>query len=136
PALPPFPTRPLPIMIAARAPARVIAERDRLRAAVAELAGEVATDEDRLAREIAYLAERWDIGEEMVRLRSHIEFFREMIRTEGGEPVGKRLRFISQEMLREANTIGSKANDVGIQHQVVAIKNETERLREQVENVE
>lgn len=123
-------------VIAERAPARLVAERDRLRAAVAELAGEVATDEDRLAREIAYLAERWDIGEEMVRLRSHIEFFREMIRTEGGEPVGKRLRFISQEMLREANTIGSKANDVGIQHQVVAIKNEIERLREQVENVE
>jgi uncharacterized protein (TIGR00255 family) len=59
-----------------------------------------------------------------------------MLGAESAEPVGKRLRFISQEMLREANTIGSKANDVGIQHQVVAIKNEIERLREQVENVE
>jgi uncharacterized protein (TIGR00255 family) len=123
-------------VVAERAPARLIAERDRLRAAVAELAGEVGTDEDRLAREIAYLAERWDISEELVRLRSHIEFFRGMIGQEGHDPVGKRLRFISQEMLREANTIGSKANDVGIQHQVVAIKNEIERLREQVENVE
>jgi uncharacterized protein (TIGR00255 family) len=122
--------------VAERAPARLTAERDRLRAAIAELAGEVATDEDRLAREIAYLAERWDISEELVRLRSHIDFFRDMMRQEGHEPVGKRLRFISQEMLREANTIGSKANDVGIQHQVVAIKNEIERLREQVENVE
>lgn len=123
-------------VIAERAPARLVAERDRLRAAVAELAGDVAADEDRLAREIAYLAERWDIGEEQVRLRSHIEFFRGMLGAESHEPVGKRLRFISQEMLREANTIGSKANDVGIQHQVVAIKNEIERLREQVENVE
>jgi uncharacterized protein (TIGR00255 family) len=124
------------LVVAERAPARLTAERDRLRAAIAELAGEVATDEDRLAREIAYLAERWDISEELVRLRSHIDFFRDMMRQEGHEPVGKRLRFISQEMLREANTIGSKANDVGIQHQVVAIKNEIERLREQVENVE
>lgn len=124
------------VTIAERAPARLVAERDRLRAAVAELAGDVATDEDRLAREIAYLAERWDIGEELVRLRSHIEFFRGMIGQPSAEPVGKRLRFISQEMLREANTIGSKGNDVGIQHQVVAIKNEIERLREQVENVE
>jgi uncharacterized protein (TIGR00255 family) len=124
------------LVIAERAPARLVAERDRLRAAIAELAGDIAADEDRLAREIAYLAERWDISEELVRLRSHIEFFRGMIGQESGEPVGKRLRFISQEMLREANTIGSKANDVGIQHQVVAIKNEIERLREQVENVE
>jgi uncharacterized protein (TIGR00255 family) len=123
-------------VVAERAPARLVAERDRLRAAIAELAGDLAADEDRLAREIAYLAERWDISEELVRLRSHIEFFRDMIGQEGPEPVGKRLRFISQEMLREANTIGSKANDVGIQHQVVAIKNEIERLREQVENVE
>jgi len=123
-------------VIAERAPARLIAERDRLRAAIAELAGDIATDEERLAREIAYLAERWDIGEELVRLRSHIDFFRGMLGQPASEPVGKRLRFISQEMLREANTIGSKANDVAIQHQVVAIKNEIERLREQVENVE
>lgn len=124
------------VTIAERAPARLIAERDRLRTAVAELAGDVAVDEDRLAREIAYLAERWDIEEELVRLRSHIDFFRDMLAGPAAEPVGKRLRFISQEMLRETNTIGSKANDVGIQHQVVAIKNEIERLREQVENVE
>ncbi len=124
------------LVVVERAPARLVAERDRLRIAIAELAGDVAADEDRLAREIAYLAERWDISEELVRLRSHIEFFRGMINDGSSDPVGKRLRFISQELLREANTIGSKANDVGIQHQVVAIKNEIERLREQVENVE
>jgi len=123
-------------IVAARAPERLVAERDRLRAAVAELAGDVAVDEERLAREIAYLAERWDIGEELVRLRSHIELFRQTMALGREEPIGKRLRFISQEMHREANTIGSKANDVAIQHQVVAIKNEIERLREQIENVE
>lgn len=124
------------VIVAERAPLRLVAERDRLRAAVAELAADVAVDEERLAREIAYLAERWDISEELVRLRSHIQLFRETLELGASEPIGKRLRFVSQEMHREANTIGSKANDVAIQHQVVSIKNEIERLREQIENVE
>lgn len=119
-----------------RAPERLVAERDRLRAAIAELVEDIEVDEERLASEIAYLAERWDIGEEIVRLRSHIELFRETLSIEPAEPVGKRLRFISQEMLRETNTIGAKANDVTIQHRVVTIKNEIDRLREQIENVE
>ncbi|MGH7477171.1 MAG: YicC/YloC family endoribonuclease [Longimicrobiales bacterium] len=119
-----------------RAPARLVAERDRLRRAVQELTDDVAADEERLAREIAYLAERWDIAEEIVRLRSHMELFREILDSDDTEPVGKRLGFLVQEMHREANTIGSKANDAGIEHQVVAIKNEIERLREQVDNVE
>ncbi len=123
-------------IVADRAPARLEAERDRLRQAVAELAGDAGADEERLAREIAYLAERWDIGEERVRLASHIELFRELLGSDDPEPVGKRLGFLVQEMHREANTIGSKANDAGIEHQVVAIKNEIERLREQVDNVE
>ncbi len=123
-------------VIEERAPVRLLAERDRLRAAVAELAGEVGVDEERLAREVAYLAEKWDISEELVRLRSHIMLFRETLGLEAAEPVGKRLRFVSQEMLREANTIGSKANDVEIQHRVIAMKNEIDRLREQIENVE
>src|SRR5690606_35151235 len=123
-------------VVADRAPARLVEERDRLRAAIRELVGEIGVDEERLAREIAYLAERWDISEEIVRLRSHIELFRETIAGAQGAPVGKRLRFVSQEMLREANTIGAKANDVTIQHQVIAIKNEIDRLREQIENVE
>jgi len=119
-----------------RAPARLVAERDRLRRAVAELAGDVAFDEERLAREIAYLAERWDISEELVRLASHIDVFRAALADESPEPVGKRLGFLNQEMHREANTIGSKANDAEIEHRVVSIKNEIERLREQIENVE
>ncbi|HEX2094808.1 MAG TPA: YicC/YloC family endoribonuclease [Longimicrobiaceae bacterium] len=119
-----------------RAPARLVAERDRLRAAVRELASGVGVDEERLAQEIAYLAERWDVSEELVRFDSHIELFRELLAAEAAEPVGKRLSFLVQEMHREANTIGSKANDALIAHCVVAVKDEIERLREQVENVE
>jgi uncharacterized protein (TIGR00255 family) len=122
--------------IEALAPERLTAERDRLRAAVRELADGVAVDEDRLAQEIAYMAERWDVNEELVRFRSHNELFREYLAADAAEPVGKRLSFLVQEMHREANTIGSKANHAGIAHRVVAIKEEVERLREQVENVE
>ncbi|HEX8691571.1 MAG TPA: YicC/YloC family endoribonuclease [Longimicrobium sp.] len=123
-------------VIAELAPARLAAERDRLREAVAELSGAVAVDQERLAQEIAYLAERWDINEELVRFRSHNELFRELLAADAAEPVGKRLGFLVQEMHREANTIGSKANHAAIAHRVVAIKEEVERLREQVENVE
>jgi len=119
-----------------RAPERLVEHRDRLRESVAELAEQVEVDEDRLAREIAYLAERWDINEEVVRFRSHIELFREALRGDGSDPVGKRLGFLVQEMHREANTIGSKANDSDIAEAAVAIKEEIERLREQIENVE
>ena len=122
--------------IAELAPSRLAAERDRLRAAVQELAAGVAVSEDRLAQEVAYLAERWDINEELVRFRAHNEAFRELLAADPEEPVGKRLSFLVQEMHREANTIGSKANHAGIAHRVVAVKEEVERLREQVENVE
>ena len=113
-----------------------MAERDRLRAAVSELSDQVEVDEDRLAREIAYLAERWDIAEEIVRFRSHVELFGQAVDGDPSEPVGKRLGFLVQEMHREANTIGSKANDAQIAQASVGLKEEIERLREQVENVE
>ncbi len=122
--------------IEARAPERLRRERDRLRAAVSELAGDAAVDEDRLAREIAFMAERWDINEEIVRLRSHAAEFRRLVEGETAEPAGKRLGFWVQEMHREANTIGSKANDSEIARLTVEIKAAIERLREQVENVE
>ncbi|MDH3270482.1 MAG: YicC family protein [Gemmatimonadota bacterium] len=120
----------------ARAPERLLEHRDRLRQAVLELTEQVDVDEERLAKEIAYLAERWDINEEVVRFRSHLELFREALAGDASEPVGKRLGFLVQEMHREANTIGSKANDAGLSEVAVAIKEEIERLREQVENVE
>ncbi|CAN5786403.1 YicC family protein [soil metagenome] len=119
-----------------RAPARLVTERDRLRNAVRELTEGYSVDEMRLAQEVAYLAERWDINEEIVRFRSHIELFQELLGADAHEGVGKRLGFLVQEMHREANTLGSKANDAVISHRVIAIKEEIERLREQVENVE
>jgi uncharacterized protein (TIGR00255 family) len=122
--------------IETRAPQRLIEERDRLRAAVAELSGDAQVDEERLAREIAYLAERWDLNEEVVRLRSHIAQFEQLLDGGDSEPAGKRLGFWVQEMHREANTIGSKANDAEIAGLAVEIKTAIEKLREQVENVE
>jgi uncharacterized protein (TIGR00255 family) len=118
------------------APSRLETERDRLRAAVEELTQGIGIDPTRLAQEIALLAERWDINEELVRFRSHISLARDLMTGETDEGVGKRLGFLVQEMHREANTIGSKANNSAIAHRVVAIKEEVERLREQVENVE
>ena len=122
--------------LAERAPARTIEHRDRLRAAVRELTDGLAVDETRLAQEIAIMAERMDVHEELDRFRSHIEAFQGAVRESGGEPVGKRLGFLLQEMLREANTTGSKAADAAMLREVVLIKEELERIREQVENVE
>jgi uncharacterized protein (TIGR00255 family) len=119
-----------------RAPERLHEERERLRARIEELLGDHRVDDERLAREVAYLAEKWDINEELVRFRSHVALFRETMAEDPGAPVGKRLSFVVQEMHREANTIGSKANDAEISHASVALKEEVERLREQVENVE
>jgi uncharacterized protein (TIGR00255 family) len=119
-----------------RAPERLVRERDRLREAVQELSDQVDVDEDRLAREIAYLAEKWDINEEIVRFRSHLELFAEALSGDASAAVGKKLGFLVQEMHREANTLGSKANDTVIGEAAMALKEEIERVREQVENVE
>ena len=120
--------------VEALAPKRLLRERDRLRERVRVLADSVDVDEDRLAREVAYLAERWDVAEEVVRLRSHVALFLESV--EAGGRAGKRLGFVVQEMNREANTIGAKANDAAIAAAAVAVKEELEQLREQLENVE
>jgi uncharacterized protein (TIGR00255 family) len=122
--------------IGERAPQRLAEQRDRLRAAVRELLDGAAVDEQRLAQEIAILADRLDVSEELDRFRSHITAFRAALAGTGGEQVGKRLGFLLQEMLREANTTGSKANDAAMLHEVVLVKEELERIREQVENVE
>jgi uncharacterized protein (TIGR00255 family) len=122
--------------LAQRAPQRLIEQRDRLREAVRELADGVTIDESRLAQEVAVLVDRLDVQEELERFRSHLTAFRDALR--GGSPdgVGKRLGFVLQEMLREANTTGSKANDVDLTRDVLIIKEELERAREQVENLE
>jgi uncharacterized protein (TIGR00255 family) len=122
--------------IAARAPERLVEQRDRLRAAVRELTDGIALDEQRVAQEIALLADRLDVSEEIDRFRSHLEAFREALADRGSESVGKRLGFLLQEMLRETNTTGSKANDAAMLREVVQVKEELERIREQVENLE
>lgn len=122
--------------IAERAPARLIEHRDRVRANVRELAEGVAVDEQRLAQEIAIQADRLDVSEEISRFRAHLAAFRETLQSGQPDGVGKRLGFLLQEMLREANTTGSKGNDAAILRDVLLIKEELERIREQVENVE
>ena len=119
----------------ALAPERLERERRRLRDAVDGLVGK-SLDEDRLTREIALIADRWEISEELVRARSHVEAFEEFLEAPVDEPVGRRLGFLVQELQREVNTLGAKANDPRISRLVVEAKNEIERLREQVENVE
>jgi uncharacterized protein (TIGR00255 family) len=122
--------------IAARAPERLIEQRDRLRLAVQELAGGIAIDDQRLAQEIALLADRLDVSEEISRFGAHLDAFRTTLRNAPADGVGKRLGFLLQELLREANTTGSKANDSTILQDVLGIKEELERIREQVENLE
>jgi uncharacterized protein (TIGR00255 family) len=122
--------------IGARAPERLVAHRDRLRESVRVLTDGLTIDETRLAQEIALLADRMDVAEELDRFRSHLVAFRAALDDPGGEPIGKRLGFLLQEMLRETNTTGSKAADSTILHDVVGLKEELERIREQVENLE
>ena len=120
--------------VAIRAPERLVRERDRLRGAVAELLDGKPVDDARLAQEIAFQADRLDITEELVRFRSHIGAAREALAA--AKPAGKQLGFLAQELGREVNTMGAKANDAEIAHEVVAMKGELEKLREQLENLE
>ncbi|MFI5230156.1 MAG: YicC/YloC family endoribonuclease [Gemmatimonadales bacterium] len=122
--------------IARRAPNRLVEQRDRLRQAVRELADGVAVDDQRVALEIAVLADRLDVSEEISRFHAHFAAFRSTLASAAADGVGKRLGFLLQELLREANTTGSKANDAAIQQDVILIKEELERIREQVENLE
>jgi uncharacterized protein (TIGR00255 family) len=107
-----------------------------LREAVRGISGGVDPDPARLAQEIALLADRLDVSEEVDRFGAHVQAFRETLAGGNGVPVGKRLGFLLQEMLREANTTGSKARDAAMLHDVVAAKEELERIAEQVENIE
>lgn len=105
-----------------------------LSARIAELLGEVALEPQRLAQELAILIDRSDITEETVRLASHLAQFAAAL-SDGGE-VAKKLGFLLQEILREANTIGSKSQALGIIQEVLLIKEETEKIREQIQNIE
>jgi len=117
-----------------QAPARLTAEHERLKRAVAELTAQTTVDEQRLALEIALLADRVDITEELVRFRAHVAAARAALRSD--QAVGKQLGFLAQELLREVNTMGSKANDARITQTVIAMKGDLEKFREQLENLE
>ncbi len=120
--------------IEGKAPQIARAYGERLRDRIRTLTSGSALDEGRVLQEIAAVAERCDVSEEVVRLRSHLGQCLELERSD--EPPGRRLEFFLQEMNREANTIGSKANDAGVANWVVDMKAELEKIREQVQNVE
>ena len=117
-----------------RSPETVTAYRQRLEQKIRELISDAQVDEQRLLTETAVFADKVAVSEETVRLRSHIEQLRQLL--DGGGPVGRKLDFIVQEMNREANTIGSKAQDIDIARTVVDIKSEIEKIREQIQNIE
>jgi len=117
-----------------RAPVRVDEAQDLLQARLSDLLSDERLDRDRLETEIAVLADKLDVHEECVRLQSHIRQFREALSDD--DPAGRRLKFIMQEMLREVNTIGAKANDATISEHAVQMKEVIEQIREQIRNVE
>ncbi|MFZ5862258.1 MAG: YicC/YloC family endoribonuclease [Nitrospirota bacterium] len=120
--------------VAVRAPKIAQEYAVKLRARVASLAGGVEVDPARLAQEVALYAERCDYSEEVTRIRSHLGQFAQSL--QGGGEVGRSLDFLTQELNREINTIGSKANDADVAAAVVSLKSELEKVREQIQNIE
>lgn len=120
--------------IAKLAPSVTAKHREAMRERLAALDPAFAADDERMARELAFFADRSDITEELSRLESHVAQFRAGL--DSKEANGRALDFLAQEMFRECNTIGSKANSAGVTRHVVSAKTELERLREQVQNVE
>lgn len=120
--------------VSARSPQVVAEYAERLKERIGQLTSESGLPEERLALEVALLADKCDITEELVRLESHLRQFDETLLR--GEPVGRKLDFLLQEINREVNTIGSKANDAQIAANVVELKAELEKIREQVQNIE
>ena len=113
---------------------RIPEARDRLYERIQSLINDTEIDKERIEQEIAIQADKMDVTEELVRLDSHIKFYREVLEQEG--PIGQRLHFLLQEMNREINTIGSKANSADVSQQVVFVKETLEKIREQVQNIE
>ncbi len=121
-------------LVEARYPQIVEEYRNRLKDKISEVLGDKNVDEARIVTEAAIFADKSDIGEETVRLKSHIKEFKKAIATD--LPIGKKLDFMIQEMNRETNTMGSKANDVEISKIIVNMKSEIEKIREQIQNIE
>ena len=110
------------------------AYEERLRAKVIELNTDVGLTQERLAIEIALMADKMDVNEEVVRLKSHFEKVLSLLRQK--EPIGRDLNFLSQELQREINTLGSKMRDLDVTREVLRLKAELEKLREQAQNIE
>jgi len=121
-------------MIKQQFPSRLEATLSRLHDRLRSLLEGMEVDPSRFQQEIAFLAERTDITEEIVRAESHLTQFRTLL--EGNEPVGRKMDFLLQEIHREVNTVSAKANDAEISQRVVEIKSELEKIREQVQNIE
>lgn len=121
-------------IIAEQAKERVPEARNKMIERITTLLDSDSFDKERLELEIAMLADKLDVTEELVRLASHTKFFREAL--DNGDSVGRKLNFLIQEMHREINTIGSKASHSGISHHVVQLKETLEIIREQVQNIE
>lgn len=117
-----------------RSPETVKLYKERIEQKIKELLNDTAPDEQRILTEVAIFADKVAVAEETVRLRSHIKQFEDLL--SDTKPVGRKLDFIVQEMNRETNTIGSKAQDIEIAHTVVDIKSEIEKIREQIQNME
>lgn len=117
-----------------RSPETVKEYNDKLVERVHDLIGDVSLDEGRVIQEVAIYADKVAVAEETVRLRSHLDQLKAFINAD--EPVGRKMDFLVQEINRETNTIGSKANDVDIARKVVDIKAEVEKIREQIQNIE
>jgi len=117
-----------------RAPNVVHEYKQKLQSRISELLDQTIVDETRIAMETALFADRCSIDEELVRLDSHLDQLSATLNME--EPAGRKLDFLIQEMIRETNTIGSKANDLSIIKEILKIKSEIEKMREQVQNIE
>jgi uncharacterized protein (TIGR00255 family) len=121
-------------LISEKVPQVVEAYQVRLKERIKKIAKGVEVDPIRLAQEVAIMADRSDISEELIRLGSHLKQFEALFKE--SNPVGKKMEFLLQEMNREINTVGSKSLNSEISHQVVSIKSELEKLREQIQNIE
>ncbi len=120
--------------IESRWPVIIKTHEEKLKEKIVEITKSPAIDETRVVQEIAIYMERLDISEEIIRLKGHIDNFKDTLRSD--DSIGRKLDFIIQEMVRETNTIGSKSNDLYINERVILIKVEIEKMREQVQNVE
>jgi len=123
-------------MVREVAPQRVENYREQLFTRLKNAGLELDLDDERVLREIALFADKCDVAEEVTRLESHLSQFLDTMADGGGTAVGRKLEFILQEILREFNTIGSKANNLEVTKQVIEAKNEIERIREQIQNTE